>query len=97
MAKRDREGKGHMHEYDDNWQCRCGFRLVTEPDSNSAIVKIKAFVTPEGQTVALREGEGNRTEDQAEDQTEVETEIETEIETEDQEEASTKPTGKKKH
>ena len=89
MAKRDREGKGHMHEYDDNWQCSCGFRLITEPEPNTAIVKIKAFVTPEGQTVALSEGESNQTEDQTEDETENETEA--------QEEAATKPTGKKKH
>jgi len=57
MPKRDKEGKVHMHEYDDNWRCACGFRLVTESDSDTSIVNIKAFVTPDGKTMPLRETE----------------------------------------
>jgi hypothetical protein len=61
MPKRDQNGKVHMHEYDDNWQCRCGFRLITESDPKTSVVNIKAFVTPDGQTVALRGSEENQT------------------------------------
>jgi len=55
MPKREKEGKVHMHVYDDNWKCACGFRLVTESGSDNSIVNIKAFVTPEGETIPLRE------------------------------------------
>jgi hypothetical protein len=61
MPKRDQDGKVHMHEYDDNWKCRCGFRLITESDPATAVVNIKAFVTPDGETVALRDRVENQT------------------------------------
>ena len=50
-----------MHEYDDDWKCRCGFRLITESDPKTAVVNIKAFVTPNGETMALRSTEENQT------------------------------------
>ena len=62
MPKRDPDGKVHMHVYDDNWRCSCGFRLITDSDPKTAVVNIKAFVTPNGQTVALRAGEENQKE-----------------------------------
>jgi len=52
-----------MHEYDDNWKCACGFRLVTEANPNTTIVNIKAFVTPDGQTIQLRDSEKSETEE----------------------------------
>ena len=61
MPKRDPDGKVHMHEYDDNWKCRCGFRLITESDPKTAVVNIKAFVTPNGETMALRSNQENQT------------------------------------
>ena len=61
MPNRDPDGKVHMHEYDDNWKCRCGFRLITESDPKTAVVNIKAFVMPNGETMALRGNEENQT------------------------------------
>ena len=63
MPKRDKEGKVHMHVYDDNWKCACGFRLVTESGSDTSIVNIKAFVTPDGKTIPLREAEKSESEE----------------------------------
>jgi hypothetical protein len=61
MSKRDKEGKVHMHEYDENWKCSCGFRLIIDPKSEAAVVNIKAFVTPNGETVELRSGKESET------------------------------------
>ena len=54
MSRREQDTrKIHMHQYDDNWQCRCGFRLITELDQETGIVNVKACVTPEGETLSL--------------------------------------------
>jgi hypothetical protein len=45
----------HIHEYDGNWQCKCGFRLITEFDVESQRLIVKAYVTLEGKTVPLGE------------------------------------------
>jgi len=81
-----------MHEYDDNWQCRCGFRLITDSQAGGAVVNIKAFVTPEGETVALHHGKEDTIESEEEDDTDTETEVETESETD----ASHRRSSKKK-
>ena len=96
MAKRDKEGKVHMHEYDDNWQCKCGFRLITDTQGGGAVVNIKAFVTPEGQTVALRHGSDEEVEKEAEEEAEAETDTETEIETEIETDSNPRESRKKK-
>jgi hypothetical protein len=92
MAKREKEGKVHMHEYDDNWQCRCGFRLITDSQAGGAVVNIKAFVTADGQTVALHHGK----EDAIEREEETDMDTETEIETETESEEDTKSSRRKK-
>jgi hypothetical protein len=43
--------KEHLHEYDDNWKCRCGQKLVV--DIVEGNIKIKGFMTPEGEFVQL--------------------------------------------
>jgi len=48
----------HMHEYDENWRCKCGCRLITEFDPQTRNLIVKAYVTPEGETVLM--GEKNR-------------------------------------
>ncbi len=45
----------HMHEYDENWQCKCGCRLITEFDPQTRNLIVKAYVTPEGETVLIDE------------------------------------------
>jgi hypothetical protein len=44
-----------MHEYDDNWQCKCGYRLIADFDSKTGRMKLIAYVTPEGKTVPFGE------------------------------------------
>jgi len=51
MPRREREP--HMHEYDDNWQCKCGFRLITDLDSKGGWVQVKACVTSNGKITPL--------------------------------------------
>lgn len=53
MSRREQDRKIHMHEYDDNWKCSCGFRLVTELDQETWVVNVKACVTPDGERVSL--------------------------------------------
>ena len=43
-----------MHEYDDDWKCKCGFRLITDIDPQTGRMNVKAYVTPNGKTVALQ-------------------------------------------
>lgn len=50
---------GHMHEYDENWQCKCGYRLIANYDQKTGRMSVKAYVTPDGETVPL--GETSRT------------------------------------
>ena len=45
----------HMHEYDENWLCKCGCRLITEFDPQTRNLIVKACVTPEGETVLIDE------------------------------------------
>jgi len=47
-----------MHEYDDNWQCKCGFRLITDLDSKSGWIQVKAFVSSNGKVRPLGTGDG---------------------------------------
>jgi hypothetical protein len=47
-----------MHEYDDNWRCKCGYRLIADYDQKTGRMNVKAYVTPEGETVPL--GESSR-------------------------------------
>ncbi|MGO9645811.1 MAG: hypothetical protein ACLPY5_13830 [Candidatus Bathyarchaeia archaeon] len=42
-----------MHEYDDKWQCKCGFRLITDLDSKSGWVQVKACVSSNGKIKPL--------------------------------------------
>ena len=49
----------HMHEYDDDWKCKCGFRLITHIDPQTGRMNVKAYVTPDGKTVALQEHSGD--------------------------------------
>jgi len=51
MSRRKRDL--HMHEYDENWKCQCGFRLVTEFDQKTKLLDVKGCVTAEGETVAF--------------------------------------------
>jgi len=95
MAKREKEGKVHMHEYDDNWQCKCGFRLITDTQGGGAVVNIKAYVTPDGQKVALRHERDDEAEREAEEESGAEPDTETEIETEIETDASPRPRKKK--
>ena len=48
-----RELEPHMHEYDDKWQCKCGFRLITDLDSKSGWVQVKACVSSNGKIKPL--------------------------------------------
>jgi hypothetical protein len=43
-----------MHEYDDDWKCKCGFQLITDIDPETGRMNVKAYVTPNGRTVALQ-------------------------------------------
>ena len=46
---------GHMHEYDDEWKCKCGYRLVAELDAKTGRLNVKACVTPEGEKIPFGE------------------------------------------
>jgi hypothetical protein len=43
--------KEHLHEYDDKWKCKCGQKLVV--DTVEGKIKVKGFMTPNGQFVQL--------------------------------------------
>jgi hypothetical protein len=40
-----------MHEYDEKWQCKCGFRLIAQIEPETGRLNVKAYVTPEGKTI----------------------------------------------
>ena len=48
--------KEHLHEYDDNWKCKCGQKLVV--DILEGKITIKGFMTPDGKFVPLSEAQG---------------------------------------
>ena len=48
---------GHMHDYDDNWKCKCGYRLVADLDERTGRLNEKACITPEGETIPFGEGD----------------------------------------
>jgi hypothetical protein len=48
--------KEHLHEYDDNWKCKCGQKLVV--DISEGRITIKGFMTPNGKFVPLSEAQG---------------------------------------
>ena len=43
----------HLHEYDDKWQCKCGFRLIMDLDIQTGRMNLKGYVTPDGKTVPV--------------------------------------------
>jgi hypothetical protein len=43
----------HLHEYDDNWQCKCGFRLIMDSEEKTGKMRVKAFITPDGKTIGV--------------------------------------------
>jgi hypothetical protein len=49
--------KEHLHEYDENWKCKCGQRLVV--DVSNGEVKVKGFMTPGDKFVPLSEAQGS--------------------------------------
>lgn len=48
--------KEHLHEYDDDWKCKCGQKLVVEILDGK--LQIKGFKTPDGKFVPLSEAQG---------------------------------------
>ncbi len=44
-----------MHDYDDEWKCKCGYRLVAELDAKTGRLNVKACVTPEGEKIPFGE------------------------------------------
>jgi len=50
-----RSSDEHLHEYDDKWQCKCGFRLIMETDEKTGRMKVKACMTPDGKTIPMGE------------------------------------------
>jgi hypothetical protein len=58
-----REAEPHMHEYNDKWQCKCGYRLVTEIDSKSGWIRVKGYVTRDGEIKQLEHGSSESTEE----------------------------------
>ncbi len=55
MSRRNRDV--HVHEYDENWRCRCGFRLITEFDEKTRVLNVRGYVTSEGETVTFSKSE----------------------------------------
>jgi hypothetical protein len=49
----------HLHQYDDKWQCKCGFRLIMEIDEKTGRMRVKACMTPDGKTLPM----GDKTEE----------------------------------
>lgn len=45
----------HLHEYDDKWQCKCGFRLIMDVDVQTGRMNLKGYITPDGKTVPVGE------------------------------------------
>jgi len=48
--------KEHLHEYDDNWTCKCGQKLVV--DASDGKIRVKGFVTPDGKFTPMSEAQG---------------------------------------
>jgi hypothetical protein len=53
---------GHMHDYDDNWKCKCGHRLVTDLDQKTGRLNVRACVTREGKIIPFGENVAEDTE-----------------------------------
>jgi len=58
-----RSSDEHLHEYDDQWQCKCGFRLIMEIDEKTGRMRVKACMTPDGKTISM----GDKTEEKRSD------------------------------
>ena len=48
--------KEHLHEYNDDWKCKCGQKLVVETLDGK--IRVKGFVAPDGKFVPISETRG---------------------------------------
>lgn len=46
----------HLHEYDDDWKCKCGQKLVVEISDGK--ITVKGFITPDGKFVPMSKAQG---------------------------------------